>query len=93
MSRYASLGKRDSNEGPIFDALQSAGCFPVRGTDVDIFCISRTDLKGLLIEIKTVGNKRRLTQLQRDLKEIFKDRYIVCDSVASALQAVGVRET
>lgn len=90
MPRYASIGKRDANEQPIFDALQKAGCFPVRGTDVDIFCKSRIDQKGVLLEIKVPGRKKNLTQLQKDLREIFQDRYLVVDSVESALRATGV---
>lgn len=91
--RYASLGKRDANERPIFDALAAAGCKPVRGTDCDIFCISRTDLRGMLIEIKVPGQTRSLTKLQIGLREIFQDRYAVVDSVDSALAAVGVAHT
>lgn len=87
--RYASIGKRDANEAPIFEALQKAGCFPVRGTDVDIFCRRKPDRVGVMIEVKIPGKKRRLTQLQKDLREIFQDRYHVVESVEDALKAVG----
>jgi hypothetical protein len=83
--------KRDANDKSIFDALKAAHCNPVRGNDSDIYCISRTDLKGLLIEVKT--EKGRLRPIQKQLQAIFGERYRVVRSVAEALEACGIRET
>jgi hypothetical protein len=80
--------KRDANDLEIFKALKAAHCKPVRGTDCDIYAISRTDLKGVLIEVKT--EKGRLRPLQVELAALFQERYHVVRSVNEALRACGV---
>ncbi len=83
--------KRDHNDLEIFNALKDAHCSPVRGTDVDIFAISRTDSRGVLLEVKS--GKGRLRPIQKQLQAIFGDRYCVVRSVPEALAACGIRET
>lgn len=80
--------QRDANELAIFRALQAAHCKPVRGNDCDIYCISRADLKGMLIEVK--NGKGQMRKIQTELREIFQDRYVVARSPAEALAACGV---
>lgn len=82
--RYAR--KRDANECPIFQALQIAGCNPIRCTDFDIGA-EHVDGYGLMIEVKVA--KGRMRPIQERLKAIFKDRYIVARSVEAALAACG----
>lgn len=88
MNRYASLGKRDANEKPIVDALREVGCEVVSGTDVDLF-VKRGDLAKLM-EVKVPG-AIHLTELQKKLAAMFRDQYVVVQTVDEALKAVGVR--
>lgn len=78
--------KRDANEPEIFQALQVAGCDPVRCTDFDIGA-SHVDGYGVLLEIKTKEGEMRPLQVR--LKAIYKDRYKVVRSVEEALYACG----
>jgi hypothetical protein len=80
--------KRDANDLEIFAALKAAHCKPVRGNDCDIYAMSRTDLKGVLIEVKS--EKGVLRPIQRELQAIFGERYKICRSVDDALKACGV---
>lgn len=88
MNRYASLGKRDANDKEVFDALAAAGCDPERFTDFDI-AAKHIDGHGLMIEVKVPGQERALKPLQRRLRDIFGDRYIVASSAEAALRALG----
>jgi hypothetical protein len=81
--------KRDQNEFEIFAALKAAHCQPVRGTDCDLYAISRTDMRGVLLEVKT--EKGRLRPIQKQLQAIFGERYKVVRSVPEALAACGVQ--
>ncbi len=81
--------KRDANDLEIFNALKDAHCSPVRGTDVDIFAISRTDQRGILLEVKS--EKGALRPIQKQLQAIFGERYKIVRSVSEALEACGVR--
>jgi hypothetical protein len=81
--------KRDANDLEIFNALKAAHCNPVRGNDSDIYAISRADLKGLLIEVKT--EKGKLRPIQKQLQAIFGERYKIVRSVPEALEACGVK--
>lgn len=83
--------KRDSVEPEIFAALQKAGAKPTRGTDVDIYARSLTDLTGVLIEVKKPNARNNLRPIQKRLKELFQGRYCVVTSVSEALAAVGVK--
>jgi hypothetical protein len=79
---------RDSNELLIFRALQDAHCSPLRGQDVDVYAISRADMRGVMLEIKTKSGTLR--PIQKSLQELFGDRYVICRSVEDALRACGV---
>jgi hypothetical protein len=81
--------KRDANDLEIFRALQDAFCDPVRGNDCDIYCKSRADMKGLMLEVKSKSGTLR--PIQKSLQELFQDRYRVVRSVSEALAACGVQ--
>lgn len=80
--------KHDANHLEIFRALQAAGAKPIHGRDVDIYAQSRTDLRGVLIEVKSANGTLR--PIQKSLQELFGDRYVICRSVEDALRACGV---
>lgn len=80
--------KRDLNDKAIFDALKAAHCQPLRGNDCDIYALSRADFKGLLLEVKS--EKGALREIQKQLQELFQERYHVVRSVTDALKACGV---
>lgn len=82
--------KRDESEAAIFDALQYAGCNPIRCTDFDI-AASHVDGSGRMIECKT--GKGRIRPLQAQLAAIFGDRYIVARTPEDALRACGIPPT
>jgi hypothetical protein len=82
--------QRDKNEMEIFRALQAAHCKPVRGRDVDIFAMSRTDMQGVLIEVKRPGKRKQLRPIQIELRALFGSRYVVCCTPDEALRACGV---
>lgn len=81
---------RDRTEMAIFNALMDAHASPLRGTDVDIYAVSRADMQGVLIEVKTPQTRNRLRPIQIELRKRFGSRYVVVTSVQEALQAVGV---
>jgi hypothetical protein len=81
--------KRDSNEGPIFSALQSAGRDPYRFTDFDIGA-KHVKGHGLMLEVKTAKGDMRAIQLR--LKELFGDKYQVVRTPEAALAACGIKE-
>lgn len=83
--------KRDFVDLEIFRALEAAGCKPVRGRDVDLFAISRTDLQGVLLEVKDPKRRNNLRPIQKALKELFGSRYVVVTSVSEALEACGIK--
>jgi hypothetical protein len=87
--RRANIGNRDHNEQEIFDALEAAHCRPLRGKDVDLFAISRADMQGILLEIKT--KRGTLRPIQKSLQELFQDRYRVVRTIDEALAACGVK--
>lgn len=89
MPRWAN--QRDQNDLAIFRALKAAGCKPIRGRDADIFCISRTDMQGMLLEVKVPKKRNQLRPIQKELRDIFQSRYRVVTSVDEALEAVGVK--
>lgn len=80
--------KRDENEAAIFDALQYAGCSPIRGQDVDIYAKHRDGL-GVMLEVK--AHKGRLRPLQTTLAYLFPDSYYVVRTSYEALRACGVQ--
>jgi hypothetical protein len=82
--------QRDACDLAIFKALQAAGRKPVRGNDVDIFCLG-IDSRGVLIECKVPGKRNRLRPIQVKLKELFGDRYQVVTNVDEALLACGIK--
>lgn len=81
--------KRDAVDLEIFRALQAAHCKPVRGNDCDIYAMSRADLKGLLLEVKSKTGTLR--PIQKSLQELFGARYFVVRTVSEALAACGVQ--
>jgi hypothetical protein len=80
--------KRDFGDKAIYDALKAAHCDPVRGNDCDIYCKSRADMKGLMLEVKSKTGTLR--PIQKSLQALFQDRYRVVRSVSEALAACGV---
>ena len=84
MRRHAM--RRDANEPDIFQALQVAGCNPVRLIDIDI-AAEHVDGYGVMIEVKVA--KGRVRPIQEKLKAIFKDRYHICRTPEAALAACG----
>jgi len=88
MPRYASIGKRDSNEAPIVQALKLAGCDVAYGTDVDLY-VRRGDLARMM-EIKVPGRELELTELQKKLAAMFGKAYVVVSSPEGALGAMGL---
>jgi hypothetical protein len=80
--------QRDANELEIFRALEAAHCSPIRGQDVDVYAISRADMRGVMLEIKTKSGTLR--PIQKSLQELFQDRYRVVRTIDEALAACGV---
>lgn len=83
--RYAKA--RDANDLEIYRALDQAYCAPIRGNDCDIYARHR-DGYGMLLEVKTA--KGKLRPIQRDLQQLFGNRYAVVRDVESALSACGI---
>jgi hypothetical protein len=82
--------QRDANELEIFRALEAAHCSPLRGQDVDVYAISRADMRGVMLEIKTKSGTLR--PIQKSLQELFGPRYHIVRSVREALEACGVSQ-
>jgi hypothetical protein len=88
MPRYASIGKRDRNEGDIVKALKVAGCEVEYGTDVDLYVKRGETAK--MMEIKYPGRELELTPLQKKLAAMFGKAYVVVSSPEGALGAMGL---
>jgi hypothetical protein len=86
MPRWAN--KRDANHAAICSALKVAGVDYIELFDFDVAARS-ADGRGFLLELKVPGREKGLTEKQRDLQRIFGDRFVICNSIESALIALG----
>jgi hypothetical protein len=80
--------QRDANHKAICRALKTAGIDYIELFDFDV-AAKRSDGVGLLIEIKVPGKEEDLTEKQVNLRRIFGDRFVVCNSIEAALAACG----
>jgi hypothetical protein len=81
--------KRDATEPAIYNALSAAHCDPQRGNDIDIYAVSRADMKVVYLEVKVPGRRESLRPIQAWFKAN-STRYHVVTSVDEALKACGV---